>query len=73
MPRQTEDLIPTSHLIRVRVWAASNCVEAIAEQIADMLIEANLYELIEKSGPYSCRSPNQKDSRIYLTFLPPES
>lgn len=58
---------PPSNLIRIRVWATGDKVE----QAADILIEsARAYglELQEKSEPYPCRPPKQKDSRIYLVF-----
>ena len=58
---------PPSDLIRVRVWAATDKVE----QAASILIEsAQQYglKLQEKTEPYQCRPPKQKDSRIYLTF-----
>ncbi|MBG1267766.1 hypothetical protein [Nostoc sp. WHI] len=56
-----------TQLIRIRVWAATDKVD----QAADLFIETavdNGLRLIEKSSPYVCRPPNQKDSRVYLTF-----
>ncbi len=54
-------------LIRVRVWAATDKVEQAAELFLESALDIEL-RLIEKSAPYVCRPPNQKESRIYLTF-----
>lgn len=64
---------PPSKLVRVRVWASCDRLEAEAKAIADALIEIHDYELVEKSDPYPCRPPSQQDSRVYLTFLPPKN
>lgn len=67
----TEPVNPPSTLVRVRVWAAGDRVEEEARRIAEIMIEAHDYQLVEKSQQYPCRPPNQNDSRMYLTFLPP--
>ncbi|WP_086757976.1 hypothetical protein [Nostoc sp. 106C] len=54
-------------LIRVRVWTASDKVEDAADLFVETAEEKGL-RLLEKSAPYPCRPPNQKDSRVYLTF-----
>ncbi|MBD2199982.1 MULTISPECIES: hypothetical protein [Calothrix] len=54
-------------LIRLRVWAASDKVRQSAEVFIETA-EDNGLRFVEKSEPYPCRPPNQKESRIYLTF-----
>jgi hypothetical protein len=67
-PAAADDPTP---LVRVRVWAASAIVEREAQQeIADR--QARGYTLIERSDPYVCRPPKQRESRVYLAFLPPQ-
>ena len=57
-------------LIRVRVWAASEIVAREAQrEVADW--QARGYTLVERSDPYICRPPKQRESRVYLAFLPP--
>ncbi len=54
-------------LIKIRLWASGQQVDGIA----DLLIEASEtigLKLIEKSNPYPCRPPLQKESRVYLVF-----
>lgn len=57
-----------TRLILLRVWAD----EEIAEEAADDVIRstAKFFELIERSTPYRCRPPKQREVRIYLKFLP---
>lgn len=69
--KTTEPASPPSTVVRVRVWAAGDQVEEEARRIAEVFVEAHDYQLIEKSHQYPCRPPNQNDSRVYLTFLPP--
>lgn len=69
--KSAEPANPPSTVVRVRVWAAGDRVEEEARRIAEIFVEAHDYQLVEKSQQYPCRPPNQKDSRIYLTFLPP--
>ena len=58
---------PPSELIRIRVWAASDVIESVAEILAEALPQYDL-KLIEKSKPYVCRPPKQNEHRIYLIF-----
>lgn len=67
-PATADDPTP---LVRVRVWAASTIVEHEAQhEIAAR--QAQGYTLIERSDPYVCRPPKQRESRVYLAFLPPQ-
>jgi hypothetical protein len=66
-----EDSDEPTPLILVRVWAD----EAIIHEAADDLIRTNKrhWQLVERSEPYRCRPPKQKEARIYLRFLPKRS
>lgn len=55
--------------IRVRVWAETFTVLDAANQVAQAM-QSKGYELQERSDAYVCRPPKQKESRVYLTFLP---
>jgi hypothetical protein len=57
-----------SDVLRVRVWAKTEDVEAQAGLIVRTLTSGG-YRLIEQSEPYICRPPKQLESRIYLTFI----
>lgn len=57
-----------SDVLRVRVWAKTEDVEAQARLIVQTLT-SNRYRLVEQSQPYVCRPPKQLESRIYLTFM----
>jgi hypothetical protein len=59
---------PPSDLIRIRIWAEARYVEGLADVIANALKPAIDAELIERSAPYPCRPPKQKESRVYLTL-----
>jgi hypothetical protein len=54
-------------LIRLRVWASAEKVEDTADLFIENAEGMGL-KLLEKSKSYPCRPPNQKESRIYLTF-----
>ena len=58
-----------SELIRIRCWARSEVVEMIADGVVESMRAAGL-NLMERSQPYPCRPPQQRESRIYLTFAP---
>lgn len=58
-----------SNLIRVRVWAEANIVGLMADGIIESMLAAGL-RLVERSQPYPCRPPQQRASRVYLTFEP---
>lgn len=62
---------PPSQLLRVRVWAAAEKVEQMAEIAIESMQQYGL-KLLERSEPYPCRPPKQADSRIYLTFIEDE-
>jgi len=57
-----------SDLLRVRVWAKTEDVEALARLIVKSLTSDG-YRIVEQSQPYVCRPPKQLESRIYLTFI----
>lgn len=58
-------------LVRVRVWAATERVEQAASEIATFYTGRG-YTLSERSAPYVCRPPKQRESRVYLAFVPPQ-
>lgn len=55
-------------LIMVRVWTDAEIVEEAADDIVAKT--KKLFELVERSKPYPCRPPKQREARIYLKFLP---
>ena len=61
---------PPSSLYKIRVWAATEEVEAIAQAVIVGLHQQG-YQLSEKSIPYICRPPKANESRIYLSFFLP--
>ncbi|GIK36602.1 MAG: hypothetical protein BroJett011_04350 [Chloroflexota bacterium] len=58
---------PTPKLM-IRVWAVGDQVNERADDIIKGL--RGKFKLIQRSGPYPCRPPQQKESRVYLEFLP---
>lgn len=54
--------------LMIRVWAAQDKVDAAVSAVIKGM--RGLYTLIDRSDPYPCRPPKQKESRVYLTFLP---
>ena len=57
--------------VMLRVWADSEIVEEAAEDLIDLIKRSKLpWQLLEKSTPYRCRPPKQRESRVYLKFLP---
>ncbi len=58
---------PPSPLIKIRVWASIDTVQAQANQI----IARCPWQLIVQSKIYPCRPRKQLEGRIYLTALPP--
>ena len=55
-------------LIMVRVWASQ---ENIAQAVGAVNSAfANGYAIIQESDPYPCRPPKQRESRVYLQFVP---
>ncbi len=57
---------PTA-MIRVRVWAALDTVDDEAAAIVKAMKER--YDLVERSAPYACRPPKQREGRVYLSFM----
>ena len=55
-------------LIMVRVWADAEIVEEAADDITRKAKKH--WRLVERSRPYPCRPPKQRESRVYLKFLP---
>lgn len=62
-------MITQNTAIRVRVIAANETVESLAEDIAHA-IEAVGYEVIEVSRSYPLREPEENKSRVYITAIP---
>lgn len=64
-PTDADDPTP---FVLVRVWAD----EEIAQEVADDVIKGmkRLYNLVERSEPYRCRPPKQREARVYLRFMP---
>lgn len=58
---------PATALVRIRVWASSETVPDVAEEVVRRMTRAG-YSLVERSEPYQCRPPKQLESRVYLTF-----
>jgi hypothetical protein len=65
-----EDADEPTLLIMVRVWADAEIVEEAADDIVRELKHKYRWQLVEKSTPYPCRPPKQRESRVYLKFLP---
>jgi hypothetical protein len=57
-----------SPLIMVRVWADEEIIQEAADDIVSK--SKKIWQLIERSEPYRCRPPKQREARIYLRFLP---
>lgn len=60
---------PAAGLVKVRVIAAHNLVEDLAEKIAETL-ESNGYEVIEYTQRYPLRSPEEFRSRVFVAAVP---
>jgi hypothetical protein len=63
---------PPSKLIKIRVWTATDQVEAVAASIIEAMATYNIH-FLEGSRPFQCRPPQQNDSRIYLMFADRDS
>jgi hypothetical protein len=57
--------------VRLRVWSDSEIIAEVADDVTKALKRLK-FKLQERSDAYRCRPPKQSESRIYLTFLPPE-
>lgn len=55
--------------VRLRVIAASEIVEELADQLSQCL-EACGYEVLEVSRSYPLREPEEDKSRVYITAIP---
>jgi len=55
-------------LVKVRVMAAPESAEAVAQTISDALQEYG-YDVLELSKPYPCKAPMDDQSRVYVTAL----
>lgn len=64
-PEEADEPTP---LIMIRVWADSE----VTEEVADAVIAGapKAWRLVERSQPFGCRPPKQREARIYLKFLP---
>lgn len=56
-------------LVMIRLWAASEIVPELAEDVIRQMRHIGL-RLLEASAPYPCRPPKQQESRVYLKFFP---
>ncbi|MEL4896327.1 hypothetical protein [Crocosphaera sp. Alani8] len=54
-------------IIKLRILGKTNQVEEETEALIKLL-ENNDYQVIQASKPLQCRSPNNDESRIYLTI-----
>ena len=64
---QGEEPDPPTNLIKIRLWADGEKVKQDCDKLLHAL-ENNGFVLEERSEPYVCRPPKQRESRIYLTF-----
>ena len=58
----------TSHLVNIRISANHENIDAIVDDLLERL--PSDWRLDSRSNPYPCRPPNQKESRVYLSFTP---
>lgn len=69
-PAQADDPTP---LIMIRAWAAGEIVGEAVDDLRAALAahpRTKSWQLVERSLPYQCRPPKQRESRIYLKFMP---
>ena len=57
-----------TELIKLRLWADGENVEALANNFSNVVTSLG-YKLLERSKPYPCRPPQQRESRIYMSFI----
>jgi len=60
-----------TEFVRLRVWADTEIVSEVADDLTKVLKKLK-FKLQDRSDAYRCRPPKQAESRIYLTFSPPE-
>lgn len=63
-----QDADDATKLIMVRVWADAEIVEEAADEIVGKV--KRQWEIVERSQPYQCRPPKQREARVYLKFIP---
>lgn len=69
-----EDADAPTPLVMLRVWADGEILEEAVNDLVDLVKRSKLpWDLIEKSPPYGCRPPKQREGRVYLKFLPRRS
>jgi hypothetical protein len=56
--------------VSIRLWCDAEIVADAADCLVDQLTQAR-FHLVERSEPYPCRPPKQREARIYLRFYPP--
>lgn len=59
---------PATPLVMIRVWSDAEIVEDVADDVIAGL--KRRYDFIERSDPYLCRPPRQREARVYIKFLP---
>lgn len=70
-PADADDPTP---LVMLRVWADGEILEEAVSDLVDLIKRSKLpWDLIEKSPPYGCRPPKQREGRVYLKFMPRKS
>jgi hypothetical protein len=58
-----------TEFIMVRLWAAGEVIEELADDVIAQLRAAGL-RCLERSEIYPCRPPKHLEARVYLKFLP---
>ncbi len=58
-----------TEFIMVRLWAAGEVIEELADDVIAQLRAVGL-RLMEQSPVYPCRPPKHLEARVYLKFLP---
>lgn len=66
-PAEADDPTP---FVLIRVWANEEITPEVADDVTRSLKKLGLYDLVERSEPYRCRPPKQREARIYLRFQP---
>ncbi len=54
-------------IVKLRVMTDARQVEEIGQTLAKAL-EQSGYEVLEVSGVFPCREPNEHEGRVYVTF-----
>lgn len=61
---------PPTPLVMLRVWADSEKLDAITNDLAHLIRTYLGWVPVKRNGPYQCRPPKQGESRMYLEYLP---